>query len=56
MFSAPLTSLSIGPATFCSTTWAFAPTKNVSTVTVGGLICGYCAIGKGPDRDGARRS
>ena len=46
MFSAPFTSCSIGMATFCSTTRALAPTKKVSTVTVGGLMGGYWEVGR----------
>ncbi len=46
MFSAPLTSCSMGTATFSSTTRALAPTKKVSTVMVGGLMGGYWAMGR----------
>src|SRR4030095_16445934 len=43
---APLTCCSIGAATDCATTSAFAPGKLVVTVTWGGTTCGYCAIGR----------
>src|SRR3954468_24606963 len=46
MPSAPLTCSSIGVVTLCSTTWALAPGNVAVTCTVGGLICGYCEIGR----------
>src|SRR3954465_3512371 len=46
MPSAPLTCSSMGVVTLCSTTWALAPGKVAVTCTVGGLICGYCEIGR----------
>src|ERR1700683_3589389 len=49
MFSTPLTCCSIGAATVSATTVAFAPGYEVDTRTVGGVICGYCAMGKSCD-------
>src|SRR3954470_21702398 len=46
MPSAPLTCSSMGVVTLCSTTWALAPGNVAVTCTVGGLICGYCEIGR----------
>src|SRR6185369_14279110 len=46
MSCAPFTCCSIGAATDCATTSAFAPGKLVDTVTCGGTTWGYCAIGK----------
>src|SRR6516165_8844938 len=48
MLEAPLTASSIGTATFAATTCALAPTYVVVTVTVGGVIYGYCS--RGSDR------
>src|SRR2546425_13006910 len=48
----PLTASSIGTATFCATTSALAPMYAVETVTVGGLIFGYCSRGN-PTYDSA---
>src|SRR5262245_46597963 len=45
MFSTPLTCCSIGAATVSATTWALAPGNTALTVTVGGVICGYCSTG-----------
>ena len=42
----PLTCCSIGAATVSATTWALAPGYWIDTCTPGGVICGYCAIGK----------
>src|SRR5579859_4368251 len=58
MYSAlvtPLTASSIGTATFCATTAALAPTYVVCTVTVGGLMLGYCSRGR-PAYDSAPTS
>src|ERR1700728_4124143 len=46
MWSMPLTCCSIGAATVSATTWALAPGYWIDTCTPGGVICGYCAIGK----------
>src|ERR1700679_1904677 len=46
MWSMPLTCCSIGDATVSATTWALAPGYWIDTCTPGGVICGYCAIGK----------
>src|SRR4051794_1486486 len=46
MWSTPLTCCSIGAATVSATTWALAPGYWIDTCTPGGVICGYCAIGK----------
>src|SRR5262245_45787129 len=46
MFSTPLTCCSIGWATVSETTWALAPGYWQFTITVGGAIWGYIAIGK----------
>src|SRR5438270_455962 len=45
MFSTPLTCCSIGAATVSATTWALAPGYWQLTLTVGGAIGGYIAIG-----------
>src|SRR6516164_8018561 len=45
MLVAPFTASSIGTATFCATTSALAPTYVVVTVTVGGVMFGYCSRG-----------
>ena len=45
MFSTPLTCCSIGAATVSATTWALAPGYWQVTLTVGGAIGGYIAIG-----------
>src|SRR5262245_33737289 len=45
MFSTPLIWFSRGAATVCSSTWAEAPGYTARTVTTGGAISGYCAIG-----------
>src|SRR5207248_4346269 len=45
MPSTPFTCCSIGAATVSATTWALAPGYTAVTRTVGGVICGYCAIG-----------
>src|SRR5262249_2829119 len=45
MFSTPLTSCSIGVATVSATTLALAPGYDAGTLTVGGVISGYWAIG-----------
>src|SRR5438876_6793683 len=46
MFGTPLIAFSIGEATVCSSTSADAPGYTVLTVTTGGAISGYCAIGR----------
>ena len=46
MSSTPLTCCSIGAATVSATTWALAPGYVAETWTVGGVISGYCAIGR----------
>src|SRR6516162_1656615 len=45
MLETPLIDSSIGTATFSATCWAFAPKKVVVTVTVGGVMFGYCSRG-----------
>src|ERR1043166_9214356 len=45
MFSTPLTSCSIGVATFSATSSALAPGKLAVTLIVGGTTSGYCAMG-----------
>src|SRR5687767_7669127 len=45
MFSTPLIWFSSGAATVCSSTVADAPGYTARTVTTGGAISGYCAIG-----------
>src|SRR5437762_9093499 len=45
MFSTPLTCCSIGAATVSETTWALAPGYWQVTITVGGAIGGYIAMG-----------
>src|SRR5580704_4473266 len=45
MFSTPLTCCSIGAATVSATTWALAPGYWQVTLTVGGAIGGYIAMG-----------
>src|SRR5262245_14491925 len=45
MFSTPLIWFSSGAATVCSSTAADAPGYTARTVTTGGAISGYCAIG-----------
>ncbi len=45
MSSTPLIWFSIGAATVCSITSADAPGYTARTVTTGGAISGYCAIG-----------
>src|SRR6266850_3632088 len=45
MFSTPLIWFSRGAATVCSSTSAEAPGYTARTVTTGGAISGYCAIG-----------
>src|ERR1043165_6773119 len=42
----PVTCCSIGAATVSATTWALAPGYGIDTLTDGGVIRGYCAIGK----------
>src|SRR5437764_15402468 len=44
--STPFTCCSIGAATVSATTWALAPGYEAETSTVGGVISGYCAMGK----------
>src|SRR6185295_11550740 len=46
MLGTPLMAFSIGEATVCSTTSADAPGYVALTVTTGGAISGYCAIGR----------
>src|SRR5258705_6531087 len=46
MFGTPLIAFSIGEATVCSSTSADAPGYTALTVTTGGAISGYCAIGR----------
>src|SRR5258706_1229609 len=46
MCGTPLIAFSIGDATVCSTTSAEAPGYTALTVTTGGAISGYCAIGR----------
>src|SRR5437764_12568275 len=46
MPSTPLTCCSIGAATVSATTWALAPGYEIEIVTPGGVIRGYCEIGK----------
>src|SRR5258708_17555144 len=46
MRSTPLMAFSSGAATVCSITAAEAPGKLAVTVTTGGAISGYCAIGR----------
>src|ERR1043165_7887974 len=46
MFGTPLIAFSMGDATVCSSVWADAPGYTACTVTTGGAISGYCAIGK----------
>src|SRR5262245_5394124 len=46
MFSTPLTCCSIGAATVSETTWALAPGYWQVTITVGGAIWGYMAMGR----------
>src|SRR5262249_11952227 len=48
MFSTPLTCCSIGAATVSATTWALAPGYWQVTLTVGGAIGGYIAMGRVP--------
>src|SRR5206468_13133390 len=48
MPSTPLTCCSIGAATVSATTCALAPGYWHVTRMVGGVICGYCAIGNRP--------
>src|SRR5215469_17577627 len=45
MFSTPLTCCSMGAATVSATTWALAPGYWQITLTVGGAIGGYIAMG-----------
>ena len=45
MFSMPVIAFSSGAATVCSSTSADAPGYTAGTVTTGGAISGYCAIG-----------
>src|ERR1051326_8640881 len=45
MFGTPLIAFSMGDATVCSSVWADAPGYTAWTVTTGGAISGYCAIG-----------
>src|SRR5437868_13709255 len=45
MFSTPLTCCSMGAATVSETTWALAPGYWQVTITVGGAIGGYIAMG-----------
>src|SRR5437764_13522729 len=44
--STPFTCCSIGAATVSATTWALAPGYEAETSTVGGVMSGYCAMGK----------
>src|SRR5436190_1531383 len=44
--STPLTCCSIGAATVSATTWALAPGYWIVTATAGGVIGGYCAMGR----------
>jgi len=46
MLSAPLTCCSMGAATLFATTSALAPGYVAETVMVGGVMSGYCAIGR----------
>src|SRR5438876_873169 len=46
MFGTPLIAFSIGEATVCSSTSADAPGYTALTVTTGGAISGYWAIGR----------
>src|SRR6266481_3402903 len=46
MPSTPLTCCSIGAATVSATTWALAPGYWIVTATAGGVIGGYCAMGR----------
>src|SRR3989441_7801379 len=46
MFGTPLIAFSISEATVCSSTSAEAPGYTACTVTTGGAISGYCAIGR----------
>src|SRR5204862_366819 len=50
MFSTPLTCCSIGAATVSATTWALAPGYWQVTMTVGGAIGGYIAMGRARGR------
>src|SRR5258708_30898968 len=45
MFGTPLIAFSIGAATVCSSVSADAPGYTAVTLTTGGAISGYCAIG-----------
>src|SRR5213592_100403 len=45
MCSTPLIAFSSGAATVCSITSALAPGYTATTLTTGGAISGYCAIG-----------
>lgn len=45
MLGTPVTTSSIGTATFCATVCAPAPTYAACTVTVGGVMLGYCSRG-----------
>jgi hypothetical protein len=46
MSSTPLMAFSRGAATVCSSTWAEAPGYTARTITWGGAISGYWAIGR----------
>src|ERR1700746_1140697 len=46
MFSTPLICCSMGAATVSATTWALAPGYAQATAMVGGVMFGYCAIGR----------